>query len=84
MLLLPNGSPATVKREPLDRGEIDLVLRFEHWLERRGLRMDLICDRCVDEGLHPRCHGDNGRNEATYKIVCAHAERVYGVPLTGH
>lgn len=84
MLILPNGRPASVVREGLGRDEIDLVCRFEHWLQRRGLKMDLLCERCVDEGLSARCSGDNSRDSHEYKIVCGHAERVYGVPITSH
>jgi hypothetical protein len=84
MLILPNGLPARQKREPLGRDEIDLIQRFEAWLSRRNLKMDLLCDTCVDEGANPRCWGDNGRDSHEYKICCAHAERVYGVALTEH
>lgn len=84
MLILPNGRPSNFARESLSRDDIALIERFEAWLTRRNLRMDLLCQHCIDEGLHPRVSGDNRRDSAEYKIVCAHAERVYGVPITEH
>lgn len=84
MLVLPNGSPARIERQPLGRDEIKLVETFENWLTRRGLKMDLLCERCIDEGAPPRVWGENARNSHEYKISCSHAERVYGVAITEH
>lgn len=82
MLILPDGRPARLQRQTLGRDEIDLVTRFEHWLSKRGLKMDLLCEQCVEAGAPPRVWGDNRRDSASYKISCSHAERVYGVPIT--
>jgi hypothetical protein len=84
MLLLPNGLPSKLQRETLGRDEISLITTFENWLSRRGLKMDLLCEKCIDEGLPPRVWGDNSRDAASYKVNCSHAERVYGVPITEH
>lgn len=78
MLLLPNGAPATRKHETLSRDEIALVTNFERWCERRGLKMDLFCQQCYDDGINPRCSGDNDPDALTFKISCSHADRVYG------
>lgn len=84
MLILPNGLPASIKRESLGRDEIRLIEQFEAWLSRRNLKIDLLCMTCINEGLPPRCAGDNRRDAHEYKISCGHAERVYGVPITEH
>lgn len=84
MLILPDGRPANIKRQPLGRDEIKLITDFERWLSLRNLRMDLICNECVDAGAPPRVWGDNSRDSIEYKICCNHAERVYGASLTQH
>lgn len=81
MLLQPNGRSAKIERQPLGKDEIQLVTTFENWLIKRGIKMDLLCLRCIDEGAPPRLWGDNSRNSAEYKMSCSHAERVYNVPL---
>lgn len=80
VILLPNGMPGTRVRETLTKDEIKVVTEFERWATRRGLVLDLICKHCLDEGRggDSRCIGDNARDASSYKISCAHAERVYG------
>lgn len=80
LILAPNGLPGTKTRETLSKEEIDLVTKFEAWATRRGLVFDLICRHCLDEGHEraSRCQGNNTRDSQTYRISCAHCDRVYG------
>jgi hypothetical protein len=80
VILLPNGLPSTIQRETLTKDEIKLVTDFERWCTRRGIALDLICRKCLDDGHGPasRLSGNNKRDSSAYKITCAHAERVYG------
>lgn len=80
LILFPNGMPGTLERQTLSKDEIKIVTEFEAWCKRRRLVLDLICQDCLEAGhaSSSRCSGNNGRDSNTYKITCAHAERVYG------
>jgi hypothetical protein len=78
LILRPDGLAARKVQETLSKEEIKLVIDFNRWALRRGLKMDLLCQKCVDEGLFPRCIGENDPDSTTFKIDCAHAERRYG------
>jgi hypothetical protein len=80
VILLPNGLPSAIQKETLSRDEIKLVTAFEAWCERRGIALDLICKKCLDDGhgKASRLSGNNKRDAHTYSIKCAHAERTYG------
>jgi hypothetical protein len=82
LLVLPNGHPTTRQQETLTREEVALVTRFEEWCSRRGIVLDLICRKCLDDGLgrEARLAGDNTRNSVKYTIRCPHADRVLGDP----
>jgi hypothetical protein len=80
LILAPNGLPGTRVQETLTKEEIDLVLKFEAWTRKRGIALDLICKKCLDDGYEQksRCKGDNTPNSIRYQISCGHADRVYG------
>ena len=77
---MPNGLPGQKTRETLTKEEVDTVLAFERWCQRRGLALDLICRHCVDagHGKASRVVGDNRPDSTAFHMTCAHADRIYG------
>ena len=80
LIVAPEGFTKTRRHETLTKDEVDLVMKFEAWCQRRHLVLDLLCRDCLDagEGKASRLRGDNRRDALSYHITCAHADRIYG------
>lgn len=47
----PDGEPASLPHEPISDDELTLLLEYKRWLQRRGYREAVYCNRCYEGNL---------------------------------
>ena len=55
-ILAPDGSVANLAEEGLTDAELQLLADYKKFLERRGYREALYCNRCWDHNLADGCN----------------------------
>lgn len=86
-----NGSSPSVILTPKGRDIVRVpyelmraVEACDTLLRRHGMQMKILCETCYHrQAPDPHVHGDNRRESTTWKLTCAHAERLYSLDTTG-
>jgi hypothetical protein len=80
VILRPDGAPAKKKSASLSREDVRRITEFEEFCRRRGISLDLYCERCANEHgpRGARMWANNSRDSAVFSMQCQCTIHTYG------